>query len=372
MGQHVSAVLPKLQTIPPSIATIGDYETAARERVAPDAFAYLDGGASDETTLRDNISAFGRIKLRSRILRDLEGGHCRVELFGQTLDFPVLLAPVAYQRLAHPDGEIASAMGAAAARAGMVLSSESSTEMEAVAAQAPDLFWFQLYIQPDRDFTLRLVRRAEEAGCKALVVTVDAPISGLRPREQRAGFRLPPGVEAVNLRGARSLARQESRVGGPVLLGGPLLAAAPTWRDIAWLRSHTNLPLLVKGVTNREDAQQAIGEGVDGVVASNHGGRVLDGQPAALDILPEVVDAVGARVPVLFDGGVRSGADVFKAIALGAKAVLVGRAYMYGLAAAGAVGVSHVLHMLRAELEATMTLTGCRNLSEIDRRVVRD
>lgn len=365
----MSAPLPKLEAIPPAIATVRDYEAAARDRISPEAWAYLAGGASDETTLAENLAAFSRVKLRARVLADMDEAHCRLELFGQPLAFPVLVAPVAYQRLLHADGEGATALGAAAAKAGMVVSTQTSVAIEDIAAQGPAPLWFQLYVQPDRDFTLSLVRRAEAAGCRAIVLTGDAPVSGLRPREQRAGFHLTPGVEAVLLRGAPP-AGQTASAGGPMLLGGPLLAAAAGWCDLAWLRARTALPVLLKGVMTAEDARLAIEAGVDGLVVSNHGGRVLDDQPATLEVLPEIAAAAG-RAPVLLDGGVRSGMDVFKALALGARAVLVGRPAMHGLAAAGALGVSHVLHLLRAELEVAMALTGRRTLADIDRTAVR-
>lgn len=364
----MTAPLPPLQAIPPTLATVRDYEAAAQARMSEAAWAYVAGGASDEVTLRENEAAFRRAALRPRLLRDLSGGHTRLDLFGCSLSLPVLLAPVAFQRLAHPDGELAAVLGAAVNGAGYVASTQASAAIEDIAAaSAGAALWFQLYLQPDRDMTLALVRRAEAAGYRAIVLTADAPISGVRPREQRAGFRLPPGVEAVNLRGTPAPPAHVARPGEPVLLGGPLLASAPTWRDVAWLRTQTTLPLILKGVMCAEDATLAIAEGVDGVVVSNHGGRVLDGVPASLDVLPEVVDAVGASTPVLLDGGVRSGGDVFKALALGARAVMVGRPFVWGLAAAGAVGVSHVIHILRAELEATMALTGRAALADIDR-----
>ncbi|NHN78277.1 alpha-hydroxy-acid oxidizing protein [Azotobacter chroococcum] len=357
--------LPKLQQIPASIAAVADYEPFARERMSEQAWAYMAGGAADELTLRDNCAAFGRLRLRSRALPELTGAHTRLELFGQRLEQPILLAPVAYQKLVHPDGELATVLAASAVRAGMVVSTQASVALEDIARQAQTPLWFQLYVQPDREFTRELVRRAEAAGYQALVVTVDAPVNGLRNREQRAGFALPAGIEAVNLRGMRTLPPATSRIGDSPLFGGPLLAAAPTWRDLAWLRSLTGLPLLVKGVMHPEDACRALAEGIDGIIVSNHGGRILDTQPATIEVLEEIARAVEGRVPLLLDGGIRRGTDVFKALALGASAVLVGRPYVFGLAAAGAPGVCHVVQLLRAELEVAMALTGCRTLADM-------
>lgn len=357
---------PPLARIPPQVACVDDYVPFARERIDPAAWAYLDGAAADGLTARDNVAAFARIRLRNRVLADLAGGHTRVELFGDSHDFPILLAPVAHQKLAHPDGELATALGASAMRAGMVASTESNATLEEIAGIARSPLWFQLYLQHDRDFTLALVRRAEAAGCRALVLTVDAPVNGVRNDEQRAGFLLPPGIEAANLRG---LAPQASAAVAPgrSLFDSPLLAGAPGWRDVEWLRARTALPLLLKGVTRADDARRALDAGAAGLVVSNHGGRVLDTQVATVDALPAVVDAVQGRVPLLLDGGIRRGSDVFKALALGADAVLVGRPYLHALAAAGAPGVAHVLHLLRVELETTMALCGCRTLDDIDR-----
>jgi 4-hydroxymandelate oxidase len=266
---------------------------------------------------------------------------------------------------------LATVLAASAMQAGMVVSTQASASLEDIARQARVPLWFQLYILPDRDFTAALVRRAEAAGYRALVVTVDAPVNGVRNREQRAGFVLPPEAEAVNLRGLAPPPAMGGAAGAPVLLGTPLLASAPSWKDIAWLRSLTRLPVLVKGVMTADDAGRAVSEGVDGIIVSNHGGRVLDTLPATIDVLPEIAAAVEGRVPVLMDGGIRRGTDVLKALALGASAVLIGRPYVYGLAAAGAVGVSHVLHILRAELEVAMTLTGCRDLRAIGPSLIR-
>lgn len=357
--------LAPLQQIPADIAAVGDYQAYARERMSEQAWTYLAGGAADELTLQDNRQAFDRLRLRSRVLQDLRGGNTRLRLFGQDYEHPIFVAPVAYQKLAHADGELACVLGASALRAGMVVSTQASIELETIAAQAQTPLWFQLYIQPDRDFTAALVRRAEAAGYRALVLTVDAPVSGIRNREQRAGFALPTGIEAVNLRGMRPLAVSADPSASSLLLGGPLLNAAPTWADLAWLRAQTRLPILLKGILSAADAEQALAAGVDGLIVSNHGGRTLDGLPATIEALPEVAAAVQGRVPVLLDGGIRRGTDILKALALGADAVLVGRPCIFALAAAGAVGVAHVLQLLRAELEVAMALTGCADLASI-------
>ena len=363
--------LPKLQQIPPAVAAVADYEPYARERMEEGAWAYLDGGAADERTLAENRAGFRRLTLRGRVLCDLAGGDTRVALFGHVYDYPILLAPVAFQKLFHPDGERATMLAASAMRAGMVVSTQASVGLEELAREATVPPWFQLYIQPDRAFTRDLVQRAEAAGYRALVVTVDAPVNGVRNREQRAGFALPRGIEAVNLRGMRPPPPGGGQAGAPVLLGTPMLDAAPSWADLDRLRRQTRLPLLLKGIMTAEDAELAIAHGADGIIVSNHGGRALDPQPATIAVLPEIASAVAGRVPLLLDGGIRRGSDVFAALALGATAVLVGRPYVHGLAAAGPVGVTHVLHLLRAELEVAMALTGCRNLAAIGPAAIR-
>jgi 4-hydroxymandelate oxidase len=364
------APLPPLQQIPDDVAAVADYERLARERMSAGAWAYFNSGSADECTLRDNRAAFERLRLSSRVLADISGGDTQLTLFGQHYAHPVFVAPVAFQTLAHPQGEHATALGASALKAGMVVSTQAGVSLEALAQTAQTPLWFQLYIQPDRDFTLQLVRRAEAAGYRALVVTVDAPVNGLRNAEQRAGFAMPAGVEAVNLRGMRTLPPQVARPGESPLLGSALLAAAPTWKDVDWLRAQTKLPILLKGVLDADDARHALDRGVDGLIVSNHGGRTLDTLPATIDALPAVAAAVGGRVPLLLDGGIRRGTDIVKALALGAAAVLIGRPVVHALAAAGAPGVAHVLHLLRTELEVAMTLCGCRRLADIDRSVL--
>lgn len=361
-----SPSLPPLAQIPPEITTVADYEPYARERMSPAAWAYISGGAADELTLADNCAAFRRLRLHQRVLSDLAGASTQLELFGDTFQYPIFLAPVAYHKLAHPYGERATVLGASAMQAGMVVSTQASITLEAIASQSSTPLWFQLYIQPDRGFTQDLVRRAEQAGYRALVVTVDAPVNGVRNREQRAGFSLPADIAAVNLHGMKQPPPgQTVQAGASTLFGGPLLAHAPTWKDIEWLVGLTRLPVLLKGITTAPDAQLAIACGAAGIIVSNHGGRTLDTMRATIDVLPEVVQAVQQRVPVLLDGGIRRGTDIFKALALGASATLIGRPYVFGLAAAGAPGVAHVLHMLRTELEITMALTGRITLNDI-------
>lgn len=358
--------VPRLHAIPRDIVAAVDYERYARECLDDNAWAYLSGGAADEITLRDNRAAFDRLRLKGRALAEVGGGHTRLELFGRIYPHPIFLAPVAYHRLFHPDGEFASAVGASAMAAGMVVSTLASVRIEEIAALAgkPPL-WFQLYIQPDHTRTMELVKRAETNGYEALVITVDAPLAGIRNREQRAGFSLPRNVYPVNLAG--SSAPSEDLAPGASIVFDRIMASAPTWPDIARIASVTRLPVLVKGILDAEDATRALDHGAAGIIVSNHGGRVLDTLPAAIDALPYVADAVGGRVPVLLDGGIRRGSDVFKAIALGSSAVFVGRPFIYALAAAGALGVAHVLRILREELEITMALCGCATLQSIDR-----
>lgn len=332
------------------------------------AWEYINGGAADELTLRWNEEAYGRIRLCPRNLVDVSALDTRVTLFGRELPCPILLAPVAYQRLMHPDGELATVKGAAAAGATMVLSTFSTVTLEKVAAAATQPLWFQLYVQPDREFTRDLVRRAESAGYQALVVTVDTPVLGPRYRELRTRFTLPPGLERANLKGLATATgghRPSERAIYSATLDPKL-----TWQDIAWLRSLTRLPVLLKGVMNAADAGRAVDEGAAGLIVSNHGGRNLDTVPATIDALPEVVAKVAGRVPVLADGGIRRGTDVLKALGAGASAVLIGRPYVYGLAVGGAAGVTHVLNILRCEFEMAMALTGKTSVAAIDGSVI--
>lgn len=331
---------------------------AAQARLDPAVWRWLDGGAGDGAAMAANRAAFDRLRLWPRVLADLRGGHTRCTLFGLDCAHPLLLAPIAYQRLLHADGECASAMAAAAQDGLMVVSSLASQRVEDIVAAAEGRAWFQLYWQQTRERTLHLARRALDAGCRALMFTVDAPV-------KQATLDLPAGISAVNLEPATALAA----AGASAVFDG-WMAQAPNWDDLAWLRDAIDAPLLVKGVLHAEDAARCAALGVDGVVVSNHGGRVLDAAAAAIDALPAVVAQVGPALPVLFDSGVRSGADAFRALALGARAVLIGRPAAYALASNGALGVAQLLRTLRDELELTMALTGCRTLADIDARAL--
>jgi len=343
---------------------IPDFERAARAVMSPMAWEYVSGGAADEITLKWNHKAYEHIRLKPRALVDVSRLDTRVRLLGRELRFPILLAPTAYQKLSHPDGELATAKGAGAADATMVVSTMSNVTLEEVAAVATRPLWFQLYVQPDRQLTRELVRRAEAAGYQALVITVDAPVLGPRYRELRANFRLPPGLERANLRG--HAAANGSYHPSEQSIFSETLDPSLTWKDIDWFRSITKLPILLKGIQNSADADRAVKAGAAGIIVSNHGARDLDTAAATIEALPDVVAKVGGRIPVLIDGGIRRGTDVFKAIALGATAVLIGRPYLFGLAVDGARGVSRVVNILRREFEIAMALCGRASVADID------
>lgn len=346
-----------------------DFEALARERLDPGTYDFLAGGAEDERTLAGNRDAFGRIVLRPRMLVDVSSVDTSIEILGARLRLPVLLAPTALNRLAHPDGERAAARAAGGAGTVMVVSTNASTLLEEVARGAAGPLWFQLYVHRDRGFTTELIRRVEDSGYRALMLTVDTPRLGRRERDLRNGFALPPGVSTVNLdalgagtdRPARASYHQEiANQFDPSL----------TWEAIGWLRSQTRLPLLIKGILAPDDAARAVDAGAATIVVSNHGGRQLDGAIATIDALPDVVHAVAGRVPILLDGGIRRGTDVVKALALGASAVMIGRPYLWALAAAGEDGVRRVLEMLRTELESAMALCGCANVKAVNAGLV--
>lgn len=362
MSGHPAHVVPR------DVVAAADYERYARARLPADVWAYVAGAGADGLTQRWNREAFDAQRLAGRVLADMSRASTASTLLGVPLPFPILLAPVAHQKLVHADGECATALGASAVGAWMTVSTLSSVALEDVAAVAQAPLWFQLYMQVEREDTLRLVRRAEDAGYRALVVTIDAPVNGVRNSEQRAGFRIPPHARPVNVDGFATLSPHAGPGESPVFKG--LLDRAPTWVDIAWLRGQTKLPILLKGIVHPADAMRALAEGIDGLVVSNHGGRTLDTLPASLHALELVAAEVCGRVPILVDGGVRRGTDVLKAIALGASAVMIGQPILHALAVAGPVGVAHLLTILRAEFEVAMALSGCATLDAIGRGIL--
>ena len=345
-----------------------DFEAAAREKLSAMAYDYYRSGSFDEITLEENHAAYDRLRLRFRVLRDVSERDLSIELLGRRISMPMLIAPTAFHRLAHPDGEAATARAAAAAGTIMTLSTLSNCSIEEVAAAAAGPLWFQLYVYRDREATRELVGRAEAAGYSALVLTVDAQVWATRERDVRNRFHLPAGMRMANLMtsGLDSIEAHDSDSGlGRYVasLFDPTLA----WSDLEWLAGISQLPLVIKGVVDPEDARRAVDHGAAAVIVSNHGGRQLDTSIATIDALPAVAEAVDGRIPVLVDGGVRRGTDVVKALALGARAVLVGRPVLWGLAVNGEEGVAQVLDILRKEFDVALGLCGCRSCAELDR-----
>lgn len=346
-----------------------EFEALARERLSEMAYEYAAGGVGDEVTLRRNREAWDALTLVPRLLRDVSAIDTRLELPGVSLAFPVLVAPTGYQRLFHPEGECEAARGVAAAGALYCVSSVSNTPLDVIAAASGGPKWYQLYVQRDRGWTLEMIRRAEAAGYLGLVFTADTPVLGARDRERRVSFAPPPGITMPNfppLPGGYGAEQHHV----PDSIYNPFLDPGMTWETVDWLCSASKLPVIVKGVLAPEDAVLAADHGAAAVIVSNHGGRLLDGAPATATALPRVADAVAGRIPLLVDGGIRRGSDVLKALALGARATLIGRPFVWGLAAGGADGVARVLRMLRLEFEAAMALAGARSLAEITRALL--
>lgn len=331
---------------------LGALREGAQRRLAAAIWQYLEQTAGEGLTAAANRAALDGAAIIPRPLANVAGGHTRLTLFGRALEHPLLLAPVAYQRLFHAQGECGSAMAAQAQGGVMIVSSLASQPLAQINAAHEGKAWFQLYWQGDRARTAALLARAHAADYEVLVFTVDAPV-------KEAAFALPDEIRAVNLDG-----ELVPPAGASAVFDG-WMRIAPTWDDFAWLRDQWRGPLLIKGLLHPDDAEQALARGADGIIVSNHGGRVLDGAPATLQALPAIVQAVGDRVPVLLDSGIRSGRDAFKALAAGASAVLIGRPYVWALACDGALGVARLLRALRDELEMTMALAGCRDLTDV-------
>ena len=372
-------------------ADVADLRRMARRRLPRGVFDYIDGGAEAEVTLGRNVDAFSAIELRPRVLRDMGKVDPSTVVLGRPVPLPVVLAPTGFTRIVTPDGELDVARAAARAGLPYTLSTLSTRSIEEVASVSDGPKWFQVYVWRDRGLVADLLSRAAAAHYEAIVITVDTAVLGRRERDVRRGFSLPPkvGIDTL-LDGLRhpawtagllrndpivfaNIAGRSADGRDPVSLSDYVTSQfdpSLSWRDIEWFRQHWNGPILVKGIQTVDDAVIAADVGVDGVVLSNHGGRQLDGAPPPVELVDPVAQAVGDRTEIICDGGVRRGSDIVKAVALGARACMVGRAYLYGLAAAGERGVDHVLGMLDAGVRRTMALCGVARLDEVDRDVV--
>lgn len=367
MGRAMSNPLAPLSSIPSTIQTVADYEIQAQQHLSAEIWAYLYGGAMDENSIQQNRQSYQDIKLLPRHLKNLNGGNTQCQIMGETYAHPIFLAPVAYQKLFHPDGELATALAAQVMQSNLILSTLSTTPMRELTQQTLCPAWFQLYWQDNRASTLALVKQAEQSGFKALVITIDSPHSGVRDRERKLGFNLPSHIIPAHMSQPAQLPPLKINQ-HPIF--DSLMAIAPQWEDIEWLITQTSLPIILKGILHPADAALAVQRGVQGIIISNHGGRILDTAISPIEVLPAIRTIVPDGFPLLIDSGIRRGTDIFKALALGASAVLIGRPYIYGLATAGALGVAHVIRLLKEELEITMALCGTKNLTEITKDYV--
>jgi 4-hydroxymandelate oxidase len=350
------------------VADLMRFEPLARPRLSQMAYDYVRSGGGDEITMRENRLAFERLRLAPNVLVDVSELDTRVTLFSMELEHPILLAPIAYHQLYHAEGELATARGASAAGAALVVSTFTTTAIDQIAQNTQRPIWYQLYVQRDRAFTKDMVQRAVAAGCKAVCVTADTPVLGCRYGQ--LAFKLPGNMKCAHLRGLNldsHAPTHKLKHGG---IYDALFDASFNWNDLEWLRGVAGVPVLVKGVLSAADGRRAVEHGADGVIVSNHGGRNLDTVPATIDALPRVVEAVGGKIPVMLDSGIRRGTDVLAALALGAKAVFLGRPYIYGLALGGQKGVERAINILRDEFERAMALTGRRRIAEIDATVL--
>jgi L-lactate dehydrogenase (cytochrome) len=360
--------------VPKLPVAVGRLEDRARELLSPQAFGYVAGGAGAERTVQANLRAFERWQIVPRMLRDVSERDLSTTVLGTSMPAPVMLAPVGVQTIIHPEAELGAARAAAAHGVPFILSTAASHSIEQVAeAIGEGSRWYQLYWPRDRELASSFVNRAEEAGYGAIAVTLDTWLLGWRPRDlEHAYLPFLKGEGVANyfsdpvFRAALKRPPEEDLGAAVGLWAEQFANPSVTWAELAWLREQTGLPILLKGILHPEDARRALAAGMDGLIVSNHGGRQVDGSTGALDALPEVCAVAGGEVPVLFDGGIRTGADVFKALALGAQAVCVGRPYVWGLAVDGRQGVEHVLRCLLAELDLTLALSGYTRIEELD------
>ncbi|KAG4213214.1 hypothetical protein ERO13_A01G041100v2 [Gossypium hirsutum] len=349
------------------ITNVTEYQEIAKQKLPKMVYDYYASGAEDQWTLHENRFAFTKILFRPRILIDVSKIDMTTTVLGFNISMPIMIAPTAFQKMAHPEGEYATARAASAAGTIMTLSSWATSSVEEVASTGPGIRFFQLYVYKDRNVVAQLVRRAERAGFKAIALTVDTPRLGRREADIKNRFTLPPFLTLKNFEGLDLGKMDKADDSGLASYVAGQIDRSLSWKDVKWLQTITTLPILVKGVLTAEDARIAVEAGASGIIVSNHGARQLDYVPATIMALEEVVKAAQGRVPVFLDGGVRRGTDVFKALALGASGIFIGRPVVFSLAAEGEAGVRKVLSMLREEFELTMALSGCRSLKEITR-----
>ncbi|XP_049583145.1 2-Hydroxyacid oxidase 2 isoform X3 [Syngnathus scovelli] len=353
-----------------AMVCLTDFEEYAKEHLSKATWDYYAAGADECCTRDDNLLAYKRIRLRPRILRDVSVSDTKTTVQGMEISFPVGIAPTAFHCLAWHEGEMATARATEALNTCYITSTYSTCSVEEIVAAAPNGYrWFQLYVYRDRKLSEQIVHRVEALGFKALVLTVDVPYTGKRRNDIRNQFKLPPHLKVKNFDGVF----QVNETAGPEEYGIPANTLDPSisWKDIYWLQSITRLPIIIKGILTKEDAELAVEHGVQGIIVSNHGGRQLDGGPASIDALSEIVDTVQGRIEVYLDGGIRTGSDVLKALALGAKCVFIGRPAVWGLAYKGEEGVREVLQILNDEFRLSMALSGCRNVAEINRNLIQ-
>ncbi len=351
--------------MPPGLLNLDDYEREAERRLDRPVYDYYAGGSWDEITLRENHRAFDRISLNYRVLRDVSERDLGTTVLGSKINLPILVAPTAFQAMANPEGEVATVRAAGRFGTIMIVSTLSNRSVEAITAAATSPVWFQLYVYRDRAATRALIERAAAAGCRAIVLTVDAQVWGERERDARNRFRLPDGLRMSNLFADKEDFPADVAGSGLAAYVASMFDASLSWADLEWVRSVSRLPLLIKGIVHPEDARLAVEHGVDGIIVSNHGGRQVDTAPATIEVLAGVCEAVDGRIEVHLDGGIRRGSDVVKALALGARAVAIGRPALWGLAVDGQAGVEAVLEILRRELDAVMGLCGATRVEEL-------